>query len=68
MGRVSTKLQPDFLSNFIASIIKMQESIPVEGFIAREEFQKSITLELFNLNVRLSSTRYLNNQSIMNKF
>ena len=37
---ISAKLQPDFLSNFLASLIKMQDSKPAEGFMSRGEFQK----------------------------
>lgn len=54
-SRVSSKLQADFLSNFFANMIKMQNANPIEndnGYSqSRDEFQKCISLELFNLNV-----------------
>eukprot|EP00347_Sterkiella_histriomuscorum_P024512 403330852 len=51
---LSAKLQPDFLSNFLANLIKMQDKKPVEGFMPRNEFMKTISLELFNLNVDIA--------------
>jgi hypothetical protein len=50
-GRMCTKLQPDFLSNFFSSVIKMQSSKPVEGSMNRTEFQKYLHLDLFNHSV-----------------
>jgi hypothetical protein len=61
LSRVSSKLQAEFLSNFLANMIKMQIAVPTGGINeddatfsqSREEFQKTISLELFNLNVSI---------------
>ncbi len=51
MGRMSAKLQPDFLSNFLANLIKLQQCKPADGFTTRDEFQKTISIELFGQSV-----------------
>ena len=52
---MASKLQPDFLSNFFANMIKIQYLTPTEhnGCYGqqREEFMKTLSLELFNFNV-----------------
>jgi hypothetical protein len=61
LSRVSSKLQAEFLSNFLANMIKMQIAVPTGAnneddatfSQSREEFQKTISLELFNLNVSI---------------
>jgi hypothetical protein len=35
---MSSKLQPDFLSNFFTSLIKIQSSKSVDNFNSRDEF------------------------------
>ena len=54
-GRLASKLQPDFLSNFFANMIKIQYLSPGEhnGHYGhpREEFMKTLSLELFNFSV-----------------
>ena len=52
---MTSKLQPDFLSNFFASLIKMEASKPSDEQMSRKEFQKVLTLELFNQYVSLIS-------------
>ncbi len=52
-SRLASKLQPDFLSNFFANMIKIQYLTPsdIDGGNSRDEFMKTLSLELFNYNV-----------------
>ena len=72
-SRFSSKLQPDFLSNFFANLIKMQISTPIDPeaqfLSSREEFQKTLTIELFNYQVSwISMTIYIGKHCVQRSF
>ena len=52
-SKVAAKLQPDFFSNFLASLVKMQQLKPVDGFTERAEFMKHLVVDIFGLSVSL---------------
>ena len=58
-GRLAARLQPDFLSNFFANMIKMQFMVPSENCDSgayrgnRDEFMKTISVDLFNFQVHI---------------